>query len=421
MDNMVLGEGVVCSTDCKETGVNNNVIVCGASGCGKTMSVIEPRLLETYESSLIVTVTKRRIVDQYRAMFEERGYVVEELNFIEPEKSTVSYDPMQYTERNSDITFLAQAIVKSDPRKENSVADPYWDEASVSLLSAECAFIKETKKEGSFADVLEFHDRLALREEGDDLVTPLDASFNALAEKDPKSFASSCYRSFSQLPIRTAKCVFGTLNTIIDTLFTKELRTMMNSAKKIDFEKLASKKTVLFVLTSAVNPSLYTFVNLFYSQVFKSLFEYAETLPDGKLPRPVHVLCDDFATGGRILNFPEYISIFREKMISTMLLIQSESQLVEMYGHANATTIINNCDTYVYMGSNDLSTARTISEKINLPLEDVLYMPLSQLFVFRRGQRPIITKRYDVEKNPQYRRVIEKHQKCLASKKQCRG
>lgn len=108
-------------------------------------------------------------------------------------------------------------------------------------------------------------------------------------------------------------------------------------------------------------------------------------------------------------------------MISTMLLIQSESQLVEMYGHANATTIINNCDTYVYMGSNDLSTARTISEKINLPLEDVLYMPLSQLFVFRRGQRPIITKRYDVEKNPQYRRVIEKHQKCLASKKQCRG
>ena len=63
------------------------------------------------------------------------------------------------------------------------------------------------------------------------------------------------------------------------------------------------------------------------------------------------------------MNFPEYISIFREKGISVTLLIQSESQLQGMYGRENATTIINNCDTYLYMGGMDLVTGRNISER----------------------------------------------------------
>ena len=85
MDRMILGENVIYSTDSNETGLNNNVIVCGSSGCGKTMSISEPRLLETFNSSLIATVTKRRIVNKYKSEFERRGYVVADLNFINPD------------------------------------------------------------------------------------------------------------------------------------------------------------------------------------------------------------------------------------------------------------------------------------------------------------------------------------------------
>ena len=185
---------------------------------------------------------------------------------------------------------------------------------------------------------------------------------------------------------------------------------MIATEKKVDFEKMATQKTVLFVSTSAVNPALHCFINIFYAQAFKTLFEYAESLPDGKLPIPVHVLCDDFATGSRILNFPEYISIFREKQISVTLLVQSESQLESMYGSEDATTIINNCDTYLYMGGMDLKTGRSISERLNTPLEDVLYMPIGQVCVFRRGQRPIITSRYDIMKDEQYRQVTRAYE-----------
>ena len=412
-ERVILGKNVNYSTDCNETGLNNNILIAGASGVGKTMSFSEPRLLQTKYTSLIATVTKRRIVNKYTPMFKERRYDILDLNFVDPLKSNCGYDPLTYVNSCSDITFLARSIVKADPQKENTHADPYWDEAAISLLSAEISYILMTKSNPSFADVLELHDSIYFVESGGGINTSLDRMFESLERKEPNCFAVSCWRSFATLPIKTASCVFGTLNTMMDTIFSPEIRKLMRLEKTIDFEKIASKKTILFVTTSAVNPALHSFVNIFYAQAFKQLFEYAELQEDGMLPIPVHVLCDDFATGGRILNFPEYISIFREKQISVTLLLQSESQLEQMYGSNNATTIINNCDTYVYLGGMDLKTAQNVSLRLNTPLEDVLYMPIGREVIFRRGQRPIVTQRYDIQKDKLYQAVTKEYEKSI--------
>lgn len=150
--------------------------------------------------------------------------------------------------------------------------------------------------------------------------------------------------------------------------------------------------------------------------MFKELFEYAESRSDlnFQLPIETHIICDDFATG-RILNFSDYISIFREKKISVTLLIQSESQLESLYGTDDATTIRNNCDTYVYFGSCDLHTAKNISEKLNLPLDEVLYMPLAKVVIFRRGSKPIIANRYRIKDNRFYQKIIRQFEAFLDS------
>ena len=410
---MILGEGCFYSMDCNETGLNNNIIVCGGSGSGKTMSISEPRLLETKTSSLVATVTKRRIVKKYKPLFKERGYEILDLNYVNPLESNCGYDPLEYVESYHDITFLAESIVKADPHKEKSNADPYWDKAAISLLSALIAYILMTKENATFVDVLKLLDSLEVDNQGETIRTSLDSRFEYIASKKPGCFAVSCYKSFSCLPARTAGCVYGTLNTTIDTIFTPDLRKMLVKKKKIDFKKMASKKTILFVTTSAVNPTLNCFINMFYAQIFKQLFEYAEQCPNGMLPVPVHVLCDDFATGSRILNFTEYISIFREKRISVTLLLQSESQLEQMYGSGNATTIINNCDSYIYLGGMDLKTAQNMSLRLNRPLEDILYMPIGQEVVIRRGQRPIITRRYDIQKNELYQEITKEYNRQL--------
>ena len=425
-DKMILGEDAVYSMDSRQTGLNNNVIVCGSSGCGKTMSVSEPLLLETNEKSVIATVTKRRLVHKYAEMFRRKGYRVMDLNFISPAESEVGYDPMRYIQCDADITFLAEQIVAMNAGKNGRISkDPYWDHSSVSLLSAEIGYVYETMcrkgSKGSLRDVLELHDELKI-EDGTvrAIRTSLDEKFDELRTENRRTgkyrMTLSNWDSFRQMPAKTARSIYGSLNNILDSVFTPELRAIFGKQRSVNFRTLAERKTVLFVSSSAVNPSIHGFVNLFYAQAFKELFEIAEGQPDGRLPVPVHMLCDDFATGGRIKDFAEFISIFREKQISVTLLIQSESQLEGMYGASDATTIINNCDTYMYMGGMDLKTVSSISERMNIPLDEVLYMPVGQVIIMRRGERPRTTRRYDIENDERYRKVTAAYEEKIGER-----
>ena len=404
-DNIILAENCVYSMDSHKTQLNNNVMVVGSSGSGKTTSVTEPMLLTTANTSLIVTLSKRRLINLYRPLMTKRGYDVEILDFARPETSPFSFDPLAYVKSYKDVVFLAEAIIKSNPRKENTTADPYWDDCSISLLAAEIGLTMFEKKKPTFADVLHLHDSLEIRDDDGVTKTSLDGKFAEVISKNPGSFVASCWRSFVNTPIRTMRCVFSTMNTVLDTLFTPELRKMLDNANRVNFTELSSKKTVLFVLTSPVSKALYCFVNLFYATVFKELFEIAEKRRDTVLPLPVHILCDDFAVGCKIPNFTDYIAIIREKRISTTILLQSESQLEAMYGFEEATTIRNNCDSFVYLGGMDLQSAKDVSERLNVPLEDVLYMPIGQAVVFRRGEKPIITQRYNTPENEIYRKL----------------
>ncbi len=412
-DRLILGDGENCifSSDSQKTGLNNNILVIGTSGCGKTVSIIEPRILETFNKSLIATVTKRRIVKKYSMVMRRRGYKVLDLNFVRPVEGNCGYDPLMHISSYNDITFLARSIVMANPQKAQSNADPYWDDGAVSLFSAELCYILQTKDNPTFADVLEFHNKLTFEERNGVITTNYDRKFEYLAEKDPSSFAVSCFKTFKQLPVKTASCLFSALNTTIDSIFTPELKEMFRMKKMVDFEELASEKTVLFITTSPVNSSLNSFISSFYGTVFKELFEFAENQVDGKLPIPVDVLADDFATGCPVNMFEQYVSIFREKGLSVTALIQSESQLSSLYGSEKATTIINNCDTIVFLGSMDLDTGRSISVRANRPLEDVLYMPIGSEIIFRRGMRPIFTKRYNIFQNEMYKKITEDYEK----------
>lgn len=412
-DKVILAENCVYSSDTEKTQLNNNILVCGTSGCGKTMSIAEPRLLETFETSLVVTLTKRRLVNKYMDVFKERGYNVWDLNFASPKKSQVSYDPLKYISSHQDITHLATTLIQAGRDPETVRNDPFWDHTAASLLSGIIAYCMMKDKNATMSDVVNMFKKMNFKVENNSYTTDLDEEFEILKRKNPNCFAVNCWNTFRCLPEKTAGCVYGSANTALDKIFSPELLKLFEVKTKVDFKKLATEKTILFVTSSAVNPALQCFVNIFYAQVFKSLFEYAETRDDGTLPIPVHVICDDFATGSRIADFPEYISIFREKKISVTLLLQSESQLETMYGSGCATTIINNCDTYLYFGSMDIQTSRNVSVRLNEPIDEVLYMPIGDVFVFRRGQKPIKTKRYNILNDSKYQVITEAYEQAL--------
>lgn len=149
--------------------------------------------------------------------------------------------------------------------------------------------------------------------------------------------------------------------------------------------------------------------NLFFSQAMNELCLYADTeclKSNSRLPVDVRFILDDFATNVTITDFPRMISSIRSRGISTMLMIQAEGQLEEEYG-ANASTIICNCDTYVYLGGNDIKTASAVAKRCDLPLRKILYMPAQTGWIFRRGMEPVNMELF----NPsEYRSIVAKRE-----------
>lgn len=431
------------SMDTRKTQCNNNILVVGGSGSGKTVGVAYPMLLHLRHGNAVGVFTKRGMTDAIRKLLKNQGYHVYEIDFCHPNRSPYGYDPLMHCFDDVDISFLAKSIINAGYLKQ-STDDPFWNDSAESILRPVLRYVwknhyakgrklynaldlldsitatdpdtweglletavkesqlaseessESSEEEGwrpSVKDYLQCQDpdksQLMLRE------------LLSLMQKDP--IGKNAWESFARGADSTRKSIMMCLMTPLEQLFTRDIRLFLKNPKEFSFERLLEPKTVLFVYTSPVNPAFNRFVSIFYQQLFKSLFEMAEEREDGVLPSPVYVLCDDFATGAPIQNFPELISIFRAKRISTTMLIQSETQLASIYGSNDAKTIINNCDTYIYMGGMDIDTCHSISQRMDWPYTDVLNMPVGRELFFRRGQRPVAMRRYDLFHDPLYK------------------
>ncbi len=407
-NRVCLADGYTFPTAMEETGINENKVVVGPTRGGKTFSIVEPMLLHTFEGSLVVNLTKRTLFDKYAEMFRQRGYEVIDLNFAEPTKSEAAYDPLKHIECEKDVSFIARAMVENIDKGRET---PYWIESTSNALTALLELVRlntiDTDKRPSMNDFYALFRTLTLNLNSSNKCTSnIDNIFEETDERFPDNIATQKWKTISVNSSRTSACISSMLNTVADDFLDSEYLQMTRNGKEISFKSLGRKKTVLFVTTSPVNKFSNKLLNIFYSDLFRRLFEYAESLPNKELPIPVHIICDDFATGGRIPDFAEYISIFCAKRISVTLLLQSETQLSSMYSRAEAITIINNCDTYVYMGGMDDMTCHNISKRVNLPVEDIYSLPLEQVIVFRRGSKPIVGRRYQTLEDPIYQSMF---------------
>ena len=429
-DQLVMGKNCVYTMD--ESFVNNNVIIVGGTGSGKTHDVLEPMLLHTYNSSIVVNLNKRILFDKYAPLFLERGYRILDINLSKPNLSNCSFNILEYIKDDSDIRDLANSIVESALGKATSTKDPYWNTAAANLLAFFIKITKANRDYPTFNDVLYLVNKLtiasqALRDKSDvdfeadteDENIEFIKGLDSIAEKSKNSTEATGYLTYRNNHPSTAACILSTLNSALDAVFTNNtLEALSLSRPILDIDAIGKEKTVLFITTPPLNKSAHIFSNLILSHVFKELFEFAEyKCPTGELPVPVRFLFDDFACGGIVPDFERSISIVRQKRLSVTLLLQDFSQLDSMYGHEKAKTIVNNCDNIVYMGGMDEASVKKISLLVNKPFEEIMYMPLTQVVVIRRGNKgAIITNRYDTDANPAYKKLTTAYELQLANK-----
>ena len=408
-DKVCIAKDFVVPADFESTGVNLNELIVGSTGCGKCMSNVYSRLVHTFDSSVVVTLSKKEVREKFSDMFKQRGYDVVHIDFVKPENSTASFDPLEYVETYADILALARRMVDSAERK-NSTADPYWSEAGVSFVAAEIALVKKneqyTGKKASLADVIAFNDYME-RKSSKNGEANLGRFFDYADEIFPGNAATKLWRSVAAVPEGTFACLTSVANVALDKFATDSICRMMKMNKKMDFRQLGKKKTALFITTSPFDMNSQNLINLMYSGIIGELFALSQESENNRLDVPVHLVFDDFACGSRIFDFEKYISIFRAAGISVSLLLQSESQLKAMYGDASAATIINNCDTYVYMGGMDTDTVNHVSKLVNMPMGELMGMEPGKVVVLRRGVKPFQTYRYQVLDDPLYRKVMK--------------
>ena len=394
MDRLIFGKGVQFSTDERKTHLNNNVCIIGATGSGKTLGLIQPRLIYNRSMNLIVSDPKRELIEPYRNYYENLGYTVLELNVSNPLLTDVCCDPMEYVACHKDINALARAIVDLTPQRPNSSADSYWENSSCNVVKFAMYYKLTFDSYPSIVDVVEFIENLEVDERNSLMTTNVDHIVEDVKNKEPNHPMIAPYNSFKTAPIKTAGSIFTTIKTTLSNVFSEDVKDVIKGNPTLDLEKFTKEKSILFITVDGADEYEDAFINLIFDTLIQQLTKIANTYPDKRLPIPVHLIFDDFASGTKISSFPSQISKFRSKNISSTIVLQSETQLDGMFGDADGTTIINNNDTLIYLGGNDIKTAQNIAIRLNCPIEKVLYMPLDKICIFRRGSKPIVADKY---------------------------
>ena len=385
---------------------NYNVMVVGCSGTGKSLSVCYPTMYKAKNVSMIATFPKEGEGKEMAAERQSCGYQTPICNLVHPEESDLFFDPLKYVSSQSEIEQLAYSDVRGAIEK---TVEEYWQNKAAPLWGALLEATMMKHKNPSLADALDLFDRLTLDERGYGITTGLDSFFARLKERVPNSYAVREFYNFRSLPVRTASCVRDTLAACLSTIYPSSLRDAMRTKETIDFRQLAREKTALFIITSPVNTSLNAFANKIYSTAIKELLAYAAECPNYRLPREVRLIFDDFAVGSKITDFASQVSIFRSAGLSTLILLQSESQLFSLYGEKDAQSIINNMATYCYFsGGMDLVTCEHVARRVNKSLDSVLYSPMDKIYVMQAGRKPIISTRYPILEDPQYQAMKQR-------------
>ncbi len=332
---------------------NVNVLIVGGSGAGKSASYVIPNALQLL-GSYVFTDPKGELYDKTAGYFREKGYSVKVLNLVRPQNSD-GYNPLHHITNDIDVDIIAHTIVKGQGEATKS-SDPFWDDMSEMLMKALIYYLMATRppEEQSLASCSELV-RCANSSGGDSLLSNL---MNDLPLDHP---ARMYYKNIEMLPEKTFGSVLGTLQSKLGKFDSKEIAEV-TSTDTIDFKEIGSRKTVLYVISSDTHTAYDFLLTIFFSQMIQQMYDYADE-KGGTLPIPTYFILDEFANIGQIPDFDKKISTSRSRKISFSVILQNLDQLEAVYKESYET-IIGNCDTHVFLGSNSQKTVEYFSKAL---------------------------------------------------------
>lgn len=410
-----LAKDFTVSNDTYKTGLNNNDLIIGPSGAGKTGGYVIPNMLELVNSnsSMIVADTKNKLFNDHKDTLRANGFKVYTIDFVNPENTTVSYNPLDYIRKDKDGKYKEQDILTvSNALVKDDFHDPFWSDSAKNVVACLISFVLEAFPDNNpnLCKVFDMYNLMTSK--------PVDEHSNvgipflerwSVGHKD--SFAVNRYRLFKKVyhVHVTWNCITQFVTNALAPfqfkearkLFAKELSEGENGSNEEfngDFRisDLGREKIVLFLNISDSDRTLDGIVNLFYTQALQALISEADSNAenDNRLKVPVRMILDDFAANARIPDFDKTISIIRSRAISVSIILQSLTQLSSMYYQGADKTIINNCDHIIYLGGSDLETAQYVSYRANLSIQTILNLQKDKVWILERGAKGMLRDKF---------------------------
>ena len=434
--NRILSQNVRMSLDTRLTKLNNNVLIIGGSGSGKTFYEVKPNLMQR-NSSFIITDPKGEILRSEGEMLKANGYNVKVINLLEMDKSDC-YNPFVYLREETDVVKLVTNIMSNTTPKNATSSDPFWDKAEGLFLQSLFYYVwLETPiAKRNMATVMELIGKAEVTEK--DKPSELDKQMSFLEHTSPLGANHPAVKQYK-------KCMRGAGDTIRSIIISANSRLAKLENKQV--LRLLSKddlnlaelgtgvsndghtKTALFCVIPDSDKSYNFIIGMLYTQIFQELYYQADFNYGGRLPIHVTFMLDEFANVALPDDYCSLLSTMRSREISSVIIIQNLAQIKALFKDT-WETIPGNCDTLVYLGGNEQSTHEYVSKLLGkatidkkstgesrgrqgsssrnfdvlgreiMTADEVRKMDNSKCLIFIRGLDPVLDKKYFTPKHP---------------------
>ena len=428
LQNTILTQNIRMGLNGKKHRRNLLQIVIGGSGAGKTRFFCKPNLMQA-NCSFLVTDPKGEMLRAVAPLLIQKGYVIKVFDLIDPVNSD-SFNPFPYIKDDKDAMKLVHSLIKNTTPKNASNNDPFWEKSEIALDTALILYLlhEAPPEEQNFEMVMYMIENGGAREDDDDFQSPLDMLFEALEEEEPDHIAVREYKIFKQAAGKTAKSILIQAAVRLSAFILPQIIGITNR-DDMELGLMGDRKQAVFAVIPDNDGTFNYLVGMLYTCAFQALYYQADKVHQGGLPVPVRLMMDEFCNVSLPDDFGKLQATMRSRNIMSTIVLQNISALKALFKD-DWEGLLGNADTMIYLGGNEQSTHKYISEMLGketintrnqsitkgshgsssishqqtgrelLTPDEVRAMDNAYAIVFIRGERPVMDKKYDILKHP---------------------
>lgn len=428
-NNIILTQHIRMSLNSRKHQRNLLQIVVGGSGSGKTRYVVKPNIYLA-NASYICTDPKGELARSTVPLLMKKGYTIRIFDLVDLDRSDC-YNPFHYIRNDADVLKLIGNFIRNTTPKNAHANDPFWEKSETALDCALMLYLlhEAPPEEQTMEMMLTMLEYGAAKEGDGDYQSPLDLLFDALEEENPNHIALRQYKVFRQAPSETAMSILITASVRLAPFSLPEVQRI-TSTDNMELEKLGERKQAIFcIIPDSNDVSLNFLVGMLYTQAFQELYFQADKVHGGSLPIPVRLMFDEFANVALPDGYARLQATMRSRNVMATIILQNISQLKELFKDS-WEGIIGNADAFVYLGGNEQSTHKYVSELLGketietrtssrsrgrngsysqnfqqagrelMTPDEVRMLDNRYALVLLRGEAPVIDQKYDLMRHP---------------------